>query len=72
MSDDTDGDKVPDFYAEYIQHDVAINPGNSGGGLFNIYGELIGINTLKLVNEKIDNMGFAIPSNVASIIVKNY
>lgn len=72
ISDDTDGDGIADFYAEYIQHDVAINPGNSGGGLFNIYGELIGINTLKLVNEKIDNMGFAIPSDVAQIIVKDY
>ncbi len=44
-----------------IQIDVAINPGNSGGPLFNIKGEVIGINSLKLVNDKIEGMGFAIP-----------
>ena len=72
MNDDTDGDDVNDFSAEYLQHDVAINPGNSGGGLFNIYGQLIGINTLKLVNTDIDNMGFAIPHRVVKIIVTEY
>jgi serine protease Do len=70
MSDDTDGDGVSDWDAEYIQHDVAINPGNSGGALINIKGELIGINTLKLVSSDIDNMGFAIPSNVVKGIVE--
>lgn len=44
-----------------IQIDVAINPGNSGGPLFNIKGEVIGITSLKLVNDKIEGMGFAIP-----------
>ena len=72
ISTDTDNDNTDDFYAEYIQHDVAINPGNSGGGLFNINGELIGINTLKLVDNTIDNMGFAIPSNVARNILVEY
>ncbi len=69
---DTDDDGTSDFSATYIQHDVAINPGNSGGGLFNIYGELLGINTLKLVSSDIDNMGFAIPSNVAYTIANDY
>lgn len=64
ISEDTDKDGTQDWAAEYIQHDAAINPGNSGGGLFNIKGELIGINTLKLVDEEIDGMGFAIPSNI--------
>ena len=72
ISSDTDGDGTDDFYAEYIQHDVAINPGNSGGGLFNLKGELVGINTLKLVDSTIDNMGFAIPSNVVMTIIKEY
>lgn len=72
VSTDTDGDNTTDFSAEYIQHDVAINPGNSGGGLFTLDGKLVGINTLKLVDDTIDNMGFAIPSNVAMTIVQDY
>ena len=50
----------------YIQHDAAINSGNSGGGLFDIYGNLIGINTQKLTGEKneIDGVGFAIPLDI--------
>lgn len=72
VSTDTDGDDTTDFSAEYIQHDVAINPGNSGGGLFTLDGKLVGINTLKLVDDTIDNIGFAIPSNVAMTIVVDY
>ncbi len=72
ISVDTDNDSINDFSSEYIQHDVAINPGNSGGGLFDIYGRLIGINTLKIVSEKIDNMGFAIPISVVKTIVCEY
>lgn len=61
-------------YNYYIQHDVAINPGNSGGGLFNLEGELIGINTWKLVDEEdvVIGMGFAIPSSVLYTKYKNY
>lgn len=49
----------------FIQHDAAINGGNSGGGLFDINGDLIGINTSKLVDESksIEGMAFSIPSN---------
>lgn len=46
----------------YIQTDVAINPGNSGGPLF-MDGKVIGINTLKLVDEDIEGIGFAIHYN---------
>ncbi|MBQ8293140.1 MAG: trypsin-like peptidase domain-containing protein [Bacilli bacterium] len=72
LSSDTDDDGIEDFYSLYIQHDVAINPGNSGGGLFNLYGELVGINTLKLVSDEIEGMGFAIPSNIVSLLVNEY
>ncbi|MDD3191353.1 MAG: trypsin-like serine protease [Bacilli bacterium] len=44
----------------FIQHDAAINPGNSGGPLFNMNGQIIGINTLKISSTDVDNMGFAI------------
>lgn len=49
---------------EYIQHDASINSGNSGGGLFDIQGQLMGINTWKVVgdsNDKIEGLSFAIP-----------
>ncbi len=58
-------------YVKYIQTDAAINPGNSGGALINEYGQVIGINTAKLVAEEYEAMGFAIPSNkVLEIINK--
>lgn len=46
-----------------IQTDAAINPGNSGGALVNTDGKLIGVNSVKLVNESYEGMGFAIPVN---------
>lgn len=44
-----------------IQTDAAINPGNSGGALLNIYGEVIGINSVKWADTKVEGMGYAIP-----------
>ncbi len=55
---------------EYIQHDAAINPGNSGGALVNVNGELIGINTAKIVDDEIDSIGFAVPSNTVLNIIQ--
>lgn len=53
----------------YIQTDAAINPGNSGGALLNMSGELVGINSAKLANTKIEGMGYAIPISVANPIM---
>jgi serine protease Do len=52
-----------------IQTDAAINPGNSGGALINENGEVIGINTIKYVGDKVEGMGFAIPINEVKTIV---
>lgn len=54
-----------DFVMRVLQIDAAINPGNSGGPLINIKGEVIGINSLKLVEDEIEGMGFAIPIEYA-------
>ena len=55
----------------YIQTDAAINPGNSGGALFNAKGEVIGINSIKYVDSKVEGMGFSIPINKAMSIINN-
>lgn len=58
-----------------IQTDAAINPGNSGGALINENGEVIGINTIKISEDQVEGMGFAIPindvKNVISQLLKN-
>lgn len=53
----------------FIQTDAAINPGNSGGALLNMKGELIGINSAKIAEEKVEGMGFAIPISKAQPIL---
>ena len=64
VSTDTDGDEVSDWDSLYIQHDCAIGDGSSGGPLLNMKGQVIGINSKKISSAKIDNMCFAIPSNL--------
>ncbi len=55
-------------YENYIQTDASINPGNSGGPLFNLRGEVIGINTA-IINFA-QGIGFAIPSNMAKQVIQ--
>ena len=51
--------------------DTAINSGNSGGGLYNDVGNLIGVVNAKIVYDGVENIGYAIPSNVAISIAEN-
>ena len=58
-----------------VQTDAAINPGNSGGALVNIKGQLVGVNSIKMVATGFEGLGFAIPSNdtkkIADELIKN-
>ena len=62
------------FFEDFIQHDAAINPGNSGGGLFNLDGELIGINNAIATDgwsRTNAGVGFAIPINQTKRIIED-
>ncbi len=54
-----------DWVMRVLQIDASINPGNSGGPLLNVNGEVIGICSMKLVDDDIEGMGFAIPIEYA-------
>jgi len=59
-------------YEDFIQTDAAINPGNSGGPLVNVKGELVGINTaIFSTTGGYQGIGFAIPSNMAKVVMDN-
>ncbi|KKI63448.1 S1C family serine protease [Staphylococcus cohnii] len=53
-----------------LQTDAAINPGNSGGALVDLNGNLVGINSMKIANEQVEGIGFAIPSNEVKVTIK--
>ena len=61
-----------DYYMKVIQIDAAVNPGNSGGPLCDVSGNVIGVISLKIVEDRVEGMGFAIPIedalNYASLI----
>ena len=52
-----------------IQTDASVNPGNSGGGMFNQYGQLVGIVVAKSSGSDVEGLGFAIPINSAASII---
>jgi len=53
-----------------IETDAAINPGNSGGPLVNIYGEVVGITSIKIAQVGVEGVGYAISSNEAVPIIQ--
>lgn len=55
----------------FIQTDAAINPGNSGGALVNDCGQVVGINSNKIVSTSYEGMGFAIPVSQVKDIIDN-
>ena len=61
-------------FENFIQHDAAINPGNSGGGLFNLDGDLVGINTAIATDgfsRSNAGVGFAVPINQVMRVVND-
>lgn len=62
---------VDDLTLDLLQTDAAINPGNSGGALLNAKGEVIGINSVKLVETKVEGIGYAIPITTAVPIIND-
>jgi len=56
----------------WIQTDAPINPGNSGGPLVNLYGEVVGINTLKLVKKNTNGIGFALSASDLMTVLRRF
>ena len=59
-------------YDNFIQTDASINQGSSGGPMFNMNGEVIGINTLKISSTGVEGLGFAIPVDEAKPIFDDF
>jgi S1-C subfamily serine protease len=56
----------------WIQTDASINPGNSGGPLLNAHGDVIGMNTVKVVKEGVQGIGFALSAQDILIAVQRF
>lgn len=67
----SDSSSSTNYTAELIQTDAAINPGNSGGALVNASGEVVGINSSKLVGDSVEGVGYAIPISDVSDLIEN-
>lgn len=57
-------------FDDFLQTDAAINPGNSGGPLFNVKGEVLGINTAILPDAR--GISFAIPAEIAKPLIDSF
>jgi len=55
----------------HVQATAQISPGNSGGPLFNLQGEVVGVNNMKVVAMGAEGLGFAIPANVLKFFLSN-
>lgn len=71
ISVDSETIKVSNVEYRVIRVDCAVNGGNSGGGLFNEYGELIGIVNAKIVDEQIEGIAYAIPVAISIRVAEN-
>ena len=59
------------YSEKLIETDSPINPGSSGGALVNMYGQVIGITSSKLVGEDYDSVGYAIPSATVKFVIES-
>lgn len=60
---------IGEYEMKLIQTDAAINPGNSGGPLLNSFGQVIGINSSKIISDYAEGLGFAIPISAAKPVI---
>ncbi|MBQ8719988.1 MAG: trypsin-like peptidase domain-containing protein [Clostridia bacterium] len=67
----TAADEISTVTMRLMRIDTPVNSGNSGGGLYNREGKLIGIVNAKLSSSSVENIGYAIPSNIVKYITEN-